>query len=899
MSNEIDFKLVADSRPYVEAVRKAIEANKQLSAQVRQNSDNERRAYTEINSTLLRYQNEKRKSADTKEFRLYNAKLNETKQRLNEVKDNTLKYTNEQKKLGNELNTSTKKHSIFSGAILKITAAVGGAVGAFNVFKNIINSTQAAGDAFANAIGGAKEAVNALYRTIATGDFGNLIENMISGYEAGKAYSAALDEISDRTRAVKLRETQAQGELQELLIIMTETETRTYDERIAAAERYKQINSELLAANLDISEKALKAELDKAKTMFKLKDEEVERLKEYVINYDKLSDGELKAVEKVKKAREELAQVTETLKTPQTKFIGEKAILIRTDSEQKALIERRDVLKKYLEDTVNALTEEERRWLEMEPKVQLFLDTHRDALAKALSMRAEANNNYLANERTIARRINAITREKAAKDKQEKEAELSRVKKLGEEILRLTDEYNKRQIEKLTGLERIEAEEKYHLESIEKTKAYLSSLGSLTSEHLALINKLESEARDNAKAAREKYASEILQKEQEANAEKERERLEHIQRLKEIDEQELAYRRDVELSFADLMDETGMARLEVLKKHKQEEVETLKALYLEQFLAADESSKKLSEITMHNIELRNNEIVSLSQQIEKIKKQYTTGYVNAFKEALGTVTSMLQETYNLQLEFHRKERQLLEDKISALERSLEKEMEDREKGYAHSVESKRKELELLKAEKEKALENEKKIAEAQQKIQEAIQIMQIITASAQIFNVYSAIPGGTIIAIGLISLMLAAFVKAKMDAKKYATLEKGGSGTKTGFVTGKKHISGGEPFLEHIEVESGEAWGVLSANKTAKYGKQFHEIVNAMNEGKFEMMPKYSIPISNNNIIVNTDLKRLESLEGAMRDVEKAIKEQPQIYYLRGKRIEKKGRNMRVIYEEN
>src|SRR5690606_6398253 len=127
----------------------------------------------------------------------------------------------------------------------------------------------------------------------------------------------------------------------------------------------------------------------------------------------------------------------------------------------------------------------------------------------------------------------------------------------------------------------------------------------------------------------------------------------------------------------------------------------------------------------------------------------------------------------------------------------------------------------------------------------------------------------------------------------------GGSGNKTGIITGKKHSQGGENFLDHVEVESGESWGVLAANKVPKYGQAFHGIVKAMNEGRLELRPNFKIPQSNSTVIVNNDIKRMQSLESAMRDVERAIKDQPQIYYSGGKRIERKGRNTRIIYEKN
>jgi len=144
------------------------------------------------------------------------------------------------------------------------------------------------------------------------------------------------------------------------------------------------------------------------------------------------------------------------------------------------------------------------------------------------------------------------------------------------------------------------------------------------------------------------------------------------------------------------------------------------------------------------------------------------------------------------------------------------------------------------------------------------------------------------------SLAAAAAVAVEIATISSQPLAKGGSGDDTGIIKGKRHSEGGERFLDHIEVEGGEAWGVLSRPATAKFGKEFHEIVSSFNRGE---MPSITASPVNNSIFVNNDgsNSRLDKLIAEQRSLNEKYGKEPQIIVSGSRKIIRKGSNTRII----
>lgn len=908
MSNEVDLKLVADAKPYVDSVKQAMNANQQLHNQIKQGYEAEKSAVKEIQRAIAELTLAKQKTTNPKEQERYNQKIKEAKFELAEASKNMKNYKDAIDETDESQKKSEKSQSLLSQGWVKMVGLIGGVMGVWRGFKSIMESTQTTADGFAVAMAGLGGAIKSVLSDVAQLEFSGMIERMRSAAEGAMEHEKVLDEMTDRANAVEIRRSkltvqimEAQMNMREALMLKDYENFNKYkSEYLALSEQLVVADAEIQKSILESYEKNIigkKLIRDQSNgNLRELNENEIALVKKFIEEYDKLSENELQSVNKVVEERKKAEKIYADLEEDRARRAAASrgANQSFTQSELKRINES----KAAFEEQKAGLSGLALEYYNLESVLDRFVDADRTAYKQLLINRYNSANEMTNVNKSIQRMDLMAQSQQLADAKAAGDKEKERIKQLGDEILKLEDENEKKRIERLTGSERFAAEEQYQLNQIAKTKAYLETLGTLDANALRTIATMEQNVRDERKQKEIDFQQEILEINQ-SEAEKQVQIAQKkADELKAIDDNIADYQRQVELSMADFVDKTGLQRMIVTRNHKQAEVDALKELYLEQVMSADEANKKLAQITMAQIELGNNEVQSLDEQIRQ-KKLKLSDYAHALQTAFNTVTGMLQSTYNAQLQFFQRERQMMDTRIGELQRTIDQEIEARDKGYANNVEGKKKELEKLQAERDKAFEKEKKVAEAQRKLNEVIQVSNLITASAQIFNTYSLIPGGTILAISLIALMLGAYIKAKVDAKKYASLGEGGSGNKTGIITGKKHSQGGENFLDHVEVESGESWGVLAANKVPKYGQAFHSIVKAMNEGRLELRPHFKMPQSNNTVIVNNDNKRMQSLENAMRDVERAIKDQPQIYYSGGKRIEKKGRNTRIIYEKN
>jgi hypothetical protein len=901
MSNEVDLRLVADAKPYVDATRQAMNANQTLYNQVKQNAEFEKRNIAEIQAAIYQYSEAKRKATNPKEQEMYNRKLAEAKVHLNEAKVNAEKYAQEQKKLGKELEQSEKKQSIFSTGLGKLVGIVGGVTGAWTIFKNVMASTQATGDAMAQVFEGVSFSVTSLMRSISSLEFSGLISRMAEAYEAGRKYAKGLDEISDRERSVNIQRVKISGDMLEARTQMQEAIGRKDEEAYQKyREQYVKGSEELLEADKKIAELRLdnfrkyvlgiKQVQDKETGQLRnLKEGEIDLMVKYVEEYNKLTDEELANAENYLKIKTELDKKSED-------FGWGKSWLDKQQPEFKkakaAVKEANDAIIASEREKIGVLAA---GYADLKGAINEFSDKERDALADILKANDTARNERERHNKALVRgdiQMNRMLKAEADRAAMEKKQD---AEKLAAEILKITDENEQKRIALLEGIPRIDAEEQYNLKRIAQTKASLEQLGVLNQEALDQLALMEDFARQEAETKRQEYRRQNIEYLQKDATEQARIEAEKNAKIKALDQELADWQDQVERTRIKFTAKNPELQLLIYERNqKLKLIDDLINKEEDYTNMTQEEINKRSQIRAHETAQLQMEVDDMGEQIRK-KELHLQQYSQAFTIAFNQITSMLQSTYNMQLQFFQRERQMMDTRISELQRTIDQEMEARDKGYANNVDGKRKELEALQLEREKAFEKEQKIAEAQRKLNEIIQISQLVTSSANIFATFSTVPGGTAIAIALIALMLGAYVKAKVDARKLAALEKGGSGTKTGMVTGKRHSQGGENFTDHVELEDGEVFGVLSRPSTGTYGKDFHKVVDAFNSNDLRKLPRYMLKMPEPRVTVNTQAQKLETLEKAMRDVETAIKSQPQIYHVGSKRIERKGRNTRII----
>jgi len=182
-------------------------------------------------------------------------------------------------------------------------------------------------------------------------------------------------------------------------------------------------------------------------------------------------------------------------------------------------------------------------------------------------------------------------------------------------------------------------------------------------------------------------------------------------------------------------------------------------------------------------------------------------------------------------------------------------------------------------------------------IEAALQAASLASAVANLFSKETrklGLPGLITAGIGVASMLVsfaASVAKIKTATAAYELAE-GGSGSEKGIITGKRHTQGGERFLDHVEVESGEAWGVLSRPATGKYGKVFHEMVSSFNKNE---MPNF-MPVTSQVSVENSGPNsRLDKVNSSINKLNQSILTQTQVSLYGNKKVIKKGNKVRIV----
>ena len=447
----------------------------------------------------------------------------------------------------------------------------------------------------------------------------------------------------------------------------------------------------------------------------------------------------------------------------------------------------------------------------------------------------------------------------------------------------LEDEYNKTIISGFTGIERINAEKQYQLKQINLLQAHLESLGTLTEDHYKYLDGLRASANLNAeRAIRVEQQSQIDDWNDfygEAISE----------RMKFYD-----FREELDIKTAELAGElSGQKELEIQRKWLAARLELIKN-------SKDPELQARAEIMEADLALLDKQIQgSAAGKSIWDKFGFTPEEADLTKQNLqsvfDTTTQILDEIFAARVQDAQRTRELLDTQIAESQQALNTEVELAKLGYANNVDAKRKELEALKTQREKALKEEEKALKAQRAMDTAMQVTSLITATANIIKGYSKLPLiGQVLAIAAIASMFAAFAAAKVQAASAAKLAEGGTGTDTGMIKGRTHQQGGERFLDHVEVERGEMWGVLSQKATQKYGKQFNQVVTSFNKDRMPVMQTASY---DNNIIVdvNQTNERLDKVEYQLVKLNRHFAGQDKVIETATARIEKRGNRTRIV----
>lgn len=208
------------------------------------------RIIAEEEANIKELEKAKKKAHSPEDIKLYDDAIKQSKENISTLRGETERLGKENDKL--------------TGALKKVGAAILAAFAVSKIkdfAKDVIMSTQATGDAFKIMMGGMKESTEYFYRTIASGDFSNLVNGLSEAYEAGVKYAEALDLLADTQRAVLIATSEYDAKLAELKL-QSRDKKYSMEERQFAVNEFKKLQEEKMRLVKEQADKELAAVVD-------------------------------------------------------------------------------------------------------------------------------------------------------------------------------------------------------------------------------------------------------------------------------------------------------------------------------------------------------------------------------------------------------------------------------------------------------------------------------------------------------------------------------------------------------------------------------------------------------------------------------------------------------------
>ena len=318
--------------------------------------------------------------------------------------------------------------------------------------------------------------------------------------------------------------------------------------------------------------------------------------------------------------------------------------------------------------------------------------------------------------------------------------------------------------------------------------------------------------------------------------------------IKELQNQILAARREAGLESLDEQQAFEQSEFDLLKKSESEKTKfklLAEKTRLETILKLNE--KFNGNLSATAIQTLKNQIKAFQKEIDGIGKSgdspdiYERLGFDFSEERKQGITSAFSFAKSQVLDFVNSNVQLSEQLVSQkntevdqAQRALDIEIQNRNAGFAHKVDTAQKELAAAKKTQADALKEAEKAKKAQLAIESVQQASSLITAAAGI----SAKVKNPLIAIPLIALMFASFAGAKIKALQLTKKTFGhgdildiGNGTHaSGNDTPIGVTVGGQPAY----AERGEKVAIFNRRSVGKYGSRINEVFHALNRGIFE-----------------------------------------------------------------
>lgn len=282
---------------------------------------------------------------------------------------------------------------------------------------------------------------------------------------------------------------------------------------------------------------------------------------------------------------------------------------------------------------------------------------------------------------------------------------------------------------------------------------------------------------------------------------------------------------------SDLETQSRKGLLEIEKKYALAKIQLIEAAGGEEAAARVTALKKtIAEIDKNiaDITLEEKKQPKVQKYLQEVLGMSDDNISEAIRSAqlfASKMTSITSELYSTLNRISEQRIQRINQEISAKEQQVKKEQDLNEEGVANNLSLRLKELNDLKAARERALDDQKRLQRTQLIVDTATQASSMITAAAKVYAGFAGIPiAGPALGAVAVAAMLAAFAVAKIKAFQLVNSQtpqfKHG-----GRHTGRLHSEGGEL----VEVERDE-W-TINRKSSMKYDKLL-EAINDNNDRK-------------------------------------------------------------------
>lgn len=315
------------------------------------------------------------------------AETAQLKKELAEARSDINKYGKQTQTIGKQVRN----------AWLQVTGAVVAARGAIKIAENILKSTQTTGDELTHTLNAMQGGLGRVAEKLASGDWSNFVTDVRNATEAAYNFSQAMDEIGDIERSLNVQKSENLLKIEELKLDVEKYRVTNPEKAREAAQEIVRISQEEIDKAVKLSEQKMEATKNSLVTTYGISDAQFELLLNYIRNYDKLTENELK---QVKAIQDQEQAIRDKYKTEISLLRGIEAAPGATEDQKLLAEEQRLAIEKKIAEEIKANKDNASdivaAYLELDPVIQNILDNSekeneitRDSIANILIEGAE------------------------------------------------------------------------------------------------------------------------------------------------------------------------------------------------------------------------------------------------------------------------------------------------------------------------------------------------------------------------------------------------------------------------------------------------------------------------------------------------------------------------------